>query len=295
MKRIVTQYGALVLTVSLLVGGTGVARAQSAAGAAVASASSWASDGPVVHGHHHYNITDRAAHERFWGDALGGVPTPWRDVQIFKFPNALVFLTESTPSGGTIGSIVNHVGFWVPDAREKLASLRSAGYSVITERELPNADVQDGAYCPEGGTYCLGYVLGPDDIKVEIMGNRTQSMAIQHHHIHFNTPDVDSLRAWYVEIFGAVPGMNGNFKVADLPGVNLRFSETSKTAGTQGRSLDHIGFEVDGLEAFCARLEAKGVVFDVPYGFVEELNIGYAFLTDPEGTYIELTDGLDGY
>jgi lactoylglutathione lyase len=141
----------------------------------------------------------------------------------------------------------------------------------------------------------LGYVLGPDDVKVEIMGNRTQSMPIQHHHIHFNTPDVDSLRAWYVEMFDAVPGMNGNFKVADLPGVNLRFSETPKTAGTQGRSLDHIGFEVDNLEAFCKRLEAKGVVFDRPYGRVDELNLGYAFLTDPEGTYIELTEGLDAY
>jgi len=66
-------------------------------------------------------------------------------------------------------------------------------------------------------------------------------------------------------------------------------------AGTEGRSLDHIGFEVDDLEAFCKRLEAKGVTFDRPYGRVEELNLGYAFLKDPEGTFIELTEGLDGY
>ena len=63
--------------------------------------SSWASEGPVVHGHHHLNVTDRAAHERFWGDTLGGLPTPWRDVRIFKFPDALVFLTERAPTGGT--------------------------------------------------------------------------------------------------------------------------------------------------------------------------------------------------
>ena len=53
----------------------------------------WASDGPVVHGHHHLNVTDRAAHERFWGDTLGGISTPWREVTIFKFPNALVFFS----------------------------------------------------------------------------------------------------------------------------------------------------------------------------------------------------------
>ena len=263
--------------------------------ASAQSSSSWASDGPVVHGHHHLNVTDRVAHERVWGDTLGGIPTPWRDVRIFKFPNALVFLTDSEPSGGTIGTTVNHIGFWVPDARAMLAQVRAAGYPVITEQELPNADVRDGVVCPDGQGYCLGYVLGPDDVKVEFMGNRAQSMPIQHHHIHFNTPDVDALRAWYVQMFDAVPGMNGNFKVADLPGVNLRFSESEKMVGTQGRSLDHIGFEVDNLEAFCERLAAKGVAFDRPYTRIDELGIAIAFFTDPAGTYIELTEGLDNY
>lgn len=288
MTRNAMLYRTLSLVVVLGLSGPLSVSAQSGAGVP------WASEGPVVHGHHHFNITDRAAHERFWV-ALGGAPTPWSDVQIFKFPNALVFLTERAPSAGTIGSTVNHVGFWVPDARAKLTSLQAAGYPLITERELPDADVQDGVYCPDAADYCLGYVLGPDDVKVEIMGNRTQSMPIQHHHIHFNTPNVDSLRAWYVEMFGAVPGMNGNFKVADLPGVNLRFSESAQMAGTQGRSLDHIGFEVENLEAFCQTLEAKGVTLDRPYGRVDALNLGYAFLRDPEGTYIELTEGLDSY
>ena len=115
-------------------------------------------------------------------------------------------------------------------------------------------------------------------------------------HVHLISREPKAAAQWYVEMFGAVPGMNGSFKVADLPGVNLRFSETPKTAGTQGRSLDHIGFEVDDLEGLCRRLEAQGVVFDRPYyERVDELDIAYAFLTDPEGTYIELTEGLDGY
>ena len=285
MKRKLTV-GVCALAGSLVLGGAETAWAQS----------DWASEGPVVHGHHHLNITDRAAHERFWGDTLGGVPTPWRDVHVFKFPNALVFLTDREPTGSTIGSVVNHIGFWVPDARATLATLRAAGYPIITARELPNANVDDdGVLCPDGAGYCLGYVLAPDDVKVEIMGNRSQTMPIQNHHIHFNTPNVDELRAWYVEMFDAVPGMNGNFKVADLPGVNLRFSETAKMVGTQGRSLDHIGFEVDGLEALCQELEAKGVTFDRPYTRIDELGIAIAFFTDPDGTYIELTEGLDNY
>ncbi len=285
MKLAVIYRGASVTIGALLLVGIGTAAAQS----------SWASEGPVVHGHHHLNVSDRAAHERFWGNTLGGIPTAWRDVNVFKFPNALVFLTDREPTGGTIGTTVNHIGFWVPDVRAAIGRVRAAGYPVITERELPNATVDNGAVCPEGQDYCIGYVLAPDDVKVEFVGNRTQPMAIQNHHIHINTPDVDALRAWYVEMFDAVPGMNGNFKVADLPGVNLRFSETSKMVGTQGRSLDHIGFEVDNLEAFCLALEAKGVTFDRPYTRIDALNIAIAFLTDPDGTYIELTEGLDNY
>ena len=61
---------------------------------------------------------------------------------------------------------------------------------------------------------------------------------------------------------------------------------------TKGRALDHIGFEVNGLEAFCKKLEAQGIKFDVPYRKVPALGISVAFLTDPWGTYIELTEGL---
>ena len=52
---------------------------------------------------------------------------------------------------------------------------------------------------------------------------------------------------------------------------------------------------MDNLEEFCRQLEAKGVTFDRPYGRVDSLNIAIAFFTDPFGTYIELTEGLDGF
>ena len=128
-----------VLFIGLLLGTVNTATAQT----------KWASDGPVVHGHHHLNVTDRAAHERFWGDTLGGIPTPWREVTIFKFPNALVFLTDREPTGGTIGSVVNHLGFWVPDTRKTLDKVKAAGYPVITAQELPSANVRDGMVCSD--------------------------------------------------------------------------------------------------------------------------------------------------
>jgi len=63
---------------------------------------------------------------------------------------------------------------------------------------------------------------------------------------------------------------------------------------TKGRSLDHIGFEVKNLEAFCKKLEADGVKFETPYTVRPEIDLKLAFLVDPEGTRIELTEGLRG-
>ncbi len=57
--------------------------------------------------------------------------------------------------------------------------------------------------------------------------------------------------------------------------------------------MDHIGFEIKGLEAFVKKLEAAGVKFDVPYRKVPALGISIAFFTDPWGAYVELTEGLD--
>jgi len=64
------------------------------------------------------------------------------------------------------------------------------------------------------------------------------------------------------------------------------------TVPTKGRAMDHVGFEVSHLEAFCQQLSAKGVHFDVPYSRRSDLGFAFAFLTDPKGTSIELTEGL---
>ena len=64
-------------------------------------------------------------------------------------------------------------------------------------------------------------------------------------------------------------------------------------AATQGRAVDHIGFEVKNLEAFTKKLESQGIKLAVPYRQVPALGIAIAFITDPWGTYIELTEGLD--
>jgi hypothetical protein len=68
--------------------------------------------------------------------------------------------------------------------------------------------------------------------------------------------------------------------------------QTNLSLPIKGRMLNHIGFEVTDLEAFCKKLEASGVMFDQPYSKKRHSSFASAELTDPLGIFIELTEGL---
>ena len=256
-----------------------------------------AGEGRVIYGHHHVNTRDVAAQQRFWIEGLGGRLTPLgssgRDV--IAFPDVLVFLTEAEPSMGTRGTLVNHVGFETKELAADVARLSSMGYPMITREELPDTyEVVDGIGQRVAGN-TIAYVLGPDDIKVELIENTGLEHPIQMHHIHWATTEGDAMRAWYVEHFGAEFGSRIGQPAGQLPNVNLTFAPSaSQPLPTKGTVLDHIGFEVENLQAFCDELAAKGVVFDRAYTEIPALGLAIAFFTDPWGTYVELTEGLDG-
>ena len=259
-----------------------------------------AKDGPIVYGHHHLNVTSVEEHRRFWAEALGGVPAKIgaNNTEIIKFPNALLFMRAQKPAGGTKGSTLDHIAFSVTNLRQVVDRITAGGFRMVTAAEAPpNITVKDDIGVVEGGPVSgIAYALGPDEVKVELVEMKGQPSPIASHHIHFFGAQKE-MHAWYMQTFGASPVPSANpaaFISAGLPGLGMNFAPSQATpAGTQGRALDHIGFEVKGLEAFTKKLEAQGVKFAVPYRQVPALGISIAFFTDPWGTYIELTEGLD--
>lgn len=232
-------------------------------------------DAGVTNGHVHIITADPAAQKRLWIDAMGGKLITAGPLEYAAFPGMLVGFRKGDSSGGSDGSVVNHLGFAVRDGAAVKARLRQAGAKITREAAAQF------------------FALFPGDVLVEIVEDAKLDAPAKFHHIHFATDKVDEMRAWYARLFGAVPGMRGRFKAADIPGANLSWNQSDgPTAPTKGRALDHIGFEVKDIKAFCARLQAQGIKLDMPVTPRPDLGLTIAFVTDPWGTRVELTEGL---
>jgi catechol 2,3-dioxygenase-like lactoylglutathione lyase family enzyme len=273
-----------------------------ATGADVSAQLAAANASGVAMGHLHYRVRDVDANARFW-IALGGQPVsaPPPGMRILRFPDVLVFLERGESSGGTEGAVVNHVAFRVPS----LAPVEAAGLKVTRLQGFPGVA---SVITPEGervelfenaATNLTFTVDGPASRSPEAeRHNRPLAGPIAFHHIHLYLPDaaaVGAAKAWYARMFGGIPGKRAQYDAVDLPGINLNISANPRPAvPLKGRMLDHIGFEIAGLEAFCRRLESMGIAFDAPYSKNAD-GIASASLTDPWGTSIELTEGLRRY
>ena len=237
-----------------------------------------ATPGPsgVAMGHIHLAVKDVAANQQFF-TALGGTLVTNGTLQLIQFPGTFVMLRQAEPTAGTVGSVINHFGFNVRDLKSSVAKWQAAGVKVdVTANRTDQA-----------------FLMTPDGTRIEILEDAKIAEPIRMHHIHWNVVAVPEVQAWYAKNFGAVPGKRGANDAGDLPGVNLTFGKVDTVnPGTKGRSLDHIGFEVRNLTQFIAKLEAAGVKLDSPMRKAGNNATSIAFLTDPWGTYIELTEGL---
>jgi len=220
----------------------------------------------VVMGHLHLTAADAASSRAFW-TSLGAVAVQNGNLQLLQLPGTFVMVRQGQPAGGSTGSTADHVSFRVRDA---------AGWAKSAGLTIEN-----------------GSVTAPDGTAVRIVGDPTLPSASRMESITIATMAPDETQAWYVKQFGAAPGKSGTVAVADLPGVRLEFVRApAAPAPTKGRALDHIGFEVRNLEDFCRKLEASGQKLDRPFTRLPNSATAIAFLTDPWGTYIELTENL---
>lgn len=252
----------------------------------------------VAMGHLHVQVPDVEASAAFW-TRLGGTRIPVDGTTGVKFPGVLVLLSHGTPSGLSEGAVLNHIAFRLPSFAPLEAagfilerSARFPGVASVRSPEGERVEVFEDTAPNVGFTQAPGYHDATADRH-----NRPVPTPIALHHIHFYVPEgaVSQAQAWYVRLFGGIPGKRDVYDAVDLPGVNLNISSRPEVmAPTRGRMIDRLGLEVSNLEAFCRRAPDLGITFDAPCAR-DASGIVRARLTDPWGTSIELTDGLRRY
>src|SRR5207344_2109133 len=91
-------------------------------------------DAGVTMGHWHLNSKDIEASKKILV-AMGGTAIKNGNFEIVKFPGVAVYLNQAAGaapnSGGTVGSVVNHVGFTVLSVPESVAKWKAAGVQVL--------------------------------------------------------------------------------------------------------------------------------------------------------------------
>jgi catechol 2,3-dioxygenase-like lactoylglutathione lyase family enzyme len=230
----------------------------------------------VTMGHWHLISKDVEANKKLFL-AMGAKMYMPGGAPLMSFPGVYINLVLGTEKGegGTVGSVVNHVGFIVDNVQQRTAEWKAKGVNV-----LPGGN----------GRTDQAFVVTPDGVRIEILEDKTQAMPVRNEHIHFFLPEAEipKAQAWYAKTFGGKAGTRNNAPIVDLPGVQLRFNKAdTKQAATRGRILDHIGFDVKDHPAFVRKLQADGVKLDEPPRTGGGGNT-ITYITDPWGTRIEI-------
>jgi catechol 2,3-dioxygenase-like lactoylglutathione lyase family enzyme len=253
---------------------------------------------PIRVGHYHLNVSSVDDARKFWVDALGGTATKVGSTEAVRFGDVFLLLRPQKPSGPTRGTTFDHIGFAVPNVPEFAMKVVAKGYGRTVGRLTaagPNAE-------PPAAFGRFEYLVGPDGVKIELVTNmEANAPPIVHHHVHFINAQYVEMGRWYMKALNATerPGTTDFFFGADLPGIGymlnfFHWELKDQLVGTRGRAVDHVGFEVRNLKEFVATLPGKDITVTAALTRDRALgDVQSATITDPWGTVVELTEGLE--
>ena len=188
-----------------------------------------------------------------------------------------IIFFEREPTGPSVGSGVDHIGFSFEDLEAKMTSFETAGITVLEPVH-------------EGALYKIAYIEDPWGTKIAVVEDHEW---LGFHHIHLRSPDPAVTLSWYADIFGGTrDSLKGRISGLRYGTVWLLAApHEGELAPTEGRAFDHLGWQFPDLQAEAENIKRKGVEFDIevrpftnPLG--EEMLI--SFVTGPDGVRIEI-------
>ena len=237
----------------------------------------------VALGHIHLMVADPEAQKKLWVGVLGAEVTHAGTLEMLKLPGIFVIVgkARTPPTEGSEGSMVNHFGFLVKSYAETKAKLSAAGLDFATDN---------------AATHQL-MVNFPDKVKVEFTEDASLKVPLTMHHIHLSTPDMEKLRGWYVRDVRRAGGLAGGIPFGAAARRRGGFSQGGTGGGAhQGTIARSHWFRSSQFGRVLQ--EAAGGRRHFRYGVqgnAAARRIEVGVFDGPEGTRIELTEGLAGH
>ena len=198
------------------------------------------------------------------------------------------FLAQTV--GGSQGTGVDHFGFSVPDLDAKMAELESVG---VRGSGVRLVRFEDGSLVRDiPGLFKIAFITDPWGTKIELVQDED---LLGFHHIHLNSVDPAAALDWYSQVLGGEPaslkGMLDGVLFDDIWLLATEYTD-GRPGITQGRTIDHIGFEVADLDETAVQMNRLSVEFRqepmVPDN--ARSSAKQAFILGPDGVMIAIVE-----
>src|SRR5579884_1041761 len=151
-----------------------------AALAAISTFALHAQNATFPYDHIHLLVPDTAAASAWYEKNFGGKRITEAPDRLMYGSTRLMFI-RSANAKPSAGSVIDHIGFSVPDVDAKFKELAANGVKIAT----PPRDVP--------GLFKLGFIEDPWGTRIEVVQD-PELLGL--HHIHLRSPDPDTMLAW---------------------------------------------------------------------------------------------------
>jgi catechol 2,3-dioxygenase-like lactoylglutathione lyase family enzyme len=244
----------------------------------------------------HIHLNEPAAEASVWWEK--NIPGGRR---IIESPNRIMYgavrlmFLGSTSTGGSEGSVIEHLGFSVADLDAKMRELAAINTKVIEPvKSVP-------------GLYKTALIESPWGTRIQLVQD-PELLGL--HHVQLRSPDPEAYYTWLLDKFGGertkIKGQVDSVKYTGPPGFTTVYVLVAKgdSVPSTGRVIDHIGWRSVGPSAeTMTMLTGKGAALETPTGRNGEpaqasrlhlagnnTDIFFFYIRGPNGTRIEIVE-----
>jgi catechol 2,3-dioxygenase-like lactoylglutathione lyase family enzyme len=226
--------------------------------------------------HIHLAVPDQPKAVAWYAKHFGGQPMTAEAPERLMFGETRIIFQRNERAQPSEGSVLDHLGFSVPDLDAALEALEADGAKVVT----PARDVP--------GLFKLAFIVDPWGVRLEIVQD-PDTLGL--HHVHLRAPDPAAMLAWYADTFGgSIAKLKGRIDGIDYGGVWI-LAQRGDAVPSAGHAIDHMGMRPIDVDQAVAGLKAKQVTVTTeprPLTLASGVSMRLAFIEGPEGVRIEL-------